>query len=220
VGHRGRLCVVAIASSVLTVTVGGLVIAPVVASLRRRLQHQYDTANTGPPEAVRMVDADYVGAGIWIVAGLAVVIFCAGAIYVARTTPAYKRSAVHHDLGRLGAGLLVAQAPLSMTAGLWGEYSSAATFGGAALGVAGALVLALERAPAWAYAAACAVAGAATMAVIQSAALLIPLVTGLAGILTAAAVTAALEAFHPSRHPRTTGSPSSWIRRTWPSGRA
>ena len=207
-GHRGRLFVVAIASSVLTITVGGLVVGAVVATLRRRLQHQYDTANTGPPEAVRMVDNEYIGAGIWILAGLAVAVFCAGALYVARTTPRPKRSAVHQDLGRLGAGLLVAQAPLSMTAGVWGGYSSAATFGGAALGAAGALVLALERAPLWAYAAACAVAGAATMAAIQSAALLIPVVTGLAGILTAAAVTAALEAFYLSRHPRATGSPS------------
>jgi hypothetical protein len=167
-----------------------------------------------------MVDAEYVGAGIWILAGLAVVVFCAGAIYVARTTSPSRSSAVHHDLGRLGAGLLVAQAPLSITAGVWGEYSSTATLGGAALAAAGALVLALEPAAAWAYAAACAVAGAATMAAIQSAALLIPLVTGLAGILTAAAVTAALEAVHPPRHPRATGSPSTWIRRTWPSGRA
>jgi hypothetical protein len=198
VGHRGRLCVVAIASSVLTVAVGGLLVAPVVLSLRSRLQAEYDTAHTGPPEAVRMVGADYIGAGIWTLAGFAVVVFCGGAVYVAMTTPPSRRSAVHHDLGRLGAALLVAQVPLSMAAGVWGQYSSAAAFGGAALGAAGVLVLALERAAAWVYAAACAVAGAATMTVTQSATLIIPLVVGLGGLLMAAAVTAAIEAFHSS----------------------
>jgi hypothetical protein len=89
-----------------------------------------------------------------------------------------------------------------MAAGIWGQYSSTATFGGAALGAAGVLVLALDRAPAWAYAAGCTVAGAGTMAVIRSAALIIPLVVGLAGLLLGAAAAPAVEAFGSGRQIR------------------
>ncbi|WP_141137512.1 hypothetical protein [Blastococcus mobilis] len=193
-GHRGRLCVAAVLASLVTLTVGFLVAVPVVRMLQDRLQARYDAANTGPPEAVRVVGDEYVGAAFSILVAFAVVVFCAGAVHVSLTTPPSRRGLVHRDLGRLGAALLVAQAPLSIAAGVWGPYSSAATVGGAALGAAGVLVLVLDRAPVWAYACGCAVAAASTLTAVASAVLLIPLVVGLAGILVAAAVTAVIEA--------------------------
>lgn len=188
-GHRGRLLVAAVASTVATGVLAVLVVVPVVFGLRRRLQAGYDAADTGVAETVRHVGSEYFAAGLWALSAVAIVLFCAGAVHVAVTTPPARRNAVPRDLARPAAGLLVAQAPLSVAADVWGSYSSAASAGGVALGVAGAAVLVLERGPRWASALACLVAGAATLAVARPAVLLLPLSTGLAGLLIAAAAT-------------------------------
>jgi hypothetical protein len=191
VGHRSRLVVTALTTTVLTGVIGFFGVLPVVHSLQADLQAEYDAAPE-IPEAARMVRAEYYGAALWTLIALAIVLFCAGAAYVAATTPPSRRPTVPRDLGRLGAGLLVAQAPLSIAAGVWGSYSPMATVGGAVLGAVGSLVLALDSAPSWARASVCAAAGAATLIVAQQAVLLLPLTVGVTGLLVAAAATTAV----------------------------
>jgi hypothetical protein len=169
-----------------------------VNSLRAGLQDRYDAAAPFP-EAARLVGTQYQAAALWSLVAVAIVLFCTGAAYVAATTPPSRRTAVPRDLGRLGAGLLVAQTPLSVVAGLSGSYSSAATVGGLALGAAGAAVLWLERGPRWAHVLGCLFAAATTLAVAHPALLLLPISTGVAGLLLAAAVTGWFETPRTSR---------------------
>lgn len=191
-GHRSRLVVAALTAALATVAVGFFAVLPLVNSLRTRLPARYD-AHAPVPEAARVVGTEYHAPALWSLIAVAILLFCAGAAYVAATTPPSQRTAVPRDLGRLGAGLLVVQTPLSVVAGLSGSYTTAATVGGLVLGATGAAVLWLERAPRWAHVLGCVLAAAATLAVARPAFLLLPVTVGVAGLLVAAAVTRALE---------------------------
>ena len=191
-GHRSRLVVVALTAALATVAVGVLGVVPVVNALRNRLQDRYD-ADAPFPEAARLAGTEYHAAALWSLVALAVLLFCAGAARVAATTPPPHRAAVPRELGRLGAGLLLVQTPLSVAAGLSGAYSPAVTLGGLVLGAAGAGVLWSERAPGWAHVLACVLAAAATLVLARPAVLLLPVTTGVTGLLLAAAVTRSLE---------------------------